>query len=231
MNKQKRPSLQKLKKHFATVGACGECDLPSGYFPQLRPPGPGYRLGGMVFVQINPGHIGSLTDQQINKRYKSEHGRKTARMKVKDTKRLNTLQKTFINGTSSDAYTNMREAFMESMATVWGWPPGNYGKTIEAHGVLLNDVAVMNLAQCPVPNDGYKSKQLQRCWNKWGYRQLEILQPSLIVAQGKQVYGFLIEKDLPSDIQVVEGLHHADRRSRKTKDRLLEYVRSQIQGE
>jgi|GEM_PF-6661579 hypothetical protein len=86
----------------------------------------------------------------------------------------------------------------------------------------------MNLAQYPIPNDAYKSKQLQRCWDKWGYRQLEIIQPSLIVAQGKQVYGFLINKDLPSDTQVVEGLHHADRRSRKKKDRLLKYVRNQI---
>ena len=152
-------------------------------------------------------------------------------MEVKDEKRLNKIQKTFINEASAETYENMREAFMESMTTVWGWPPGNYGKTIEAHGVSLNDVAVMNLAQCPVPNDAYKSKQLQRCWKKWGYQQLEILQPALIVAQGKQVYGFLIEKDLPSDIQVVEGLHHADRRSRKTKERLLEYVRSQIEGE
>ena len=211
------------------MGACRECELPTGYFPQLRPPGPGYHLGGMVFIQINPGHIGSLTEQEINKRYKSDYGRKTARIKVKDTKHLNKLQKTFINEASSDAYKNMRKPFMDSMAIVWGWPPGNYGKTIEAHGVSLKDVAVMNLAQCPVPNDVYKSKQLQRCWNKWGYQQLEILQPSLIVAQGKQVYGFLIEKDLPPDIQVVEGLHHADRRSRKTKDRLLKYVRSQVE--
>jgi len=64
-------------------------------------------------------HIGSLIMQQINKRCKSEYGRKTARMKVRDVKILNKLQKTFINEASSDAYKNMREAFMESMAAVW----------------------------------------------------------------------------------------------------------------
>jgi hypothetical protein len=40
-------------------------------------------------------------------------------MKVRDVKILNKLQKTFINEASSDAYKNMREAFMESMAAVW----------------------------------------------------------------------------------------------------------------
>ena len=180
-----KPQIEKLKKHFAAVTACREWNLPAGYFPQLRPPGP---------------------------------------------KRLNKLQKIFIHEASAETYEYMREAFMESMSKVWGWPPGKYGKTIEAHGVELNDIAVMNIAQCPAPTDSYKSKQLQRCWNKWGYQQLEILQPSLIVAQGKQAYNFLMETGLPSQIQVVEGMHHADRRSRKRKDQLLEYDRRQIEA-
>jgi len=87
----------------------------------------------------------------------------------------------------------------------------------------------LNLAQCPVPDDKYKDKQLQRCWNKWGYNQLEMLRPSLIVAQGKQVYGFLTQNGLPSEIQLVEGVHHADRRNSTVKDRLLENVHRQIE--
>jgi len=225
-----KSNFQKLKKHFAAVAACRECNLPAGYFPQLRPPGPGYHPGGVVFVQINPGHIESMNEAEIAKRYKSEHGRNTARLKAADAKRLKRLHKAFAKRTSSETYENMRDAFMESMANIWGWPPGKYGKTIEAHGVDLNDIAVMNLAQCPVPKESNKSKQLQRCWNKWGYQQLEILQPSLIVAQGKQAYNFLMETGLPYQIQVVEGMHHADRRSRKRKDQLLEYVRRQIEA-
>lgn len=89
----------------------------------------------------------------------------------------------------------------------------------------------MNLAQCPVPDDAYKHKQLQRCWDKWGYQQIETLRPSLIVAQGKQVYDFLIQKEIPFEIQVVEGLHHADRRSRQIKDRLLDNVRSHFENQ
>jgi len=224
-----KPQIEKLKKHFAAVTACREWNLPAGYFPQLRPQGSRYHLGGVVFVQINPGHIGSMTEQQINKRYKSEYGRKTARWKASNARKLMRLHKAFAKRTSSETYENMRDAFMESMANIWGWPPGKYGKTIEAHGVTLQNIAVMNLAQCPVPDDAYKHKQLQKCWNKWGFQQIETLRPSLIVAQGKQVYDFLIQKEIPFEIQVVEGLHHADRRSRKRKEQLLEYVRRQTE--
>ena len=221
-----KPSIHNLKKHSQAISACRECNLTKGYFPQLRPPGPGYHLGGVVFVQINPGHIGSMTEEQIDKRYKSEYGRKTARWKASDTRKLMRLQKAFVQDPTTAAYNNMRDAFMESMANVWGWPPGKYGKTIEAHSVTLQDIAVLNLAQCPVPNDSYRQKQLWICWNKWGYRQLKILQPSLLVAQGKQVFEFLMNQELPAGVRIIEGLHHAERRSLKTKNEVLDKVRN-----
>jgi hypothetical protein len=45
--------FQKLKKHFAVVAGCRECELPTGCFSKLRPSGPGYHLGGVVFLHIN----------------------------------------------------------------------------------------------------------------------------------------------------------------------------------
>lgn len=49
--------MKDLKDIFIKICACRDCGLPYRYRPQLRPPAPQYRPGGVVFLQINPGHI------------------------------------------------------------------------------------------------------------------------------------------------------------------------------
>ncbi|OGP87423.1 MAG: hypothetical protein A2156_13380 [Deltaproteobacteria bacterium RBG_16_48_10] len=58
-------NMKELTDLYSRMCTCRECQLPKGYYPQLRPPGPKYQVCGIVFVQINPGHIGSMSSQQI----------------------------------------------------------------------------------------------------------------------------------------------------------------------
>jgi hypothetical protein len=205
---------------------CRDCGLPQGYCPQLRPHGPEYKPRGVVFVQINPGQVGILSAEKIEQKYARESDREIATRKATDTRKLLSLQTQFVENPGDATYDRMRDAFQRSMSELWGWPPGKYGSTIEAHGVSLETVAIVNLAQCPVPDDSYKRRQLDLCWSKWTSRMVTLLQPALIVAQGKQVWDFLRNRQLPPNAKLVEGVHHADRKSREAKERLFSAVRN-----
>lgn len=222
-------NMTELKNLYGQICACRDCQLPQGFCPQLRPPGPNYKPRGVAFVQINPGQVGSLTDQKIAK-YRTENARNIATRKAADTRRLVSLQEEFIKNPSDTTYERMRAAFFTSMSELWGWPPGKYRSTIEAHGVLLEAVACLNLAQCPVPDDSYRRDQLDHCWSKWTSRILMLLRPAVIVAQGKQVWDFIRGRQLPCDATLVEGLHHADRKSREVKERLLSGARDTLRN-
>lgn len=220
--------MKELRDLYIQICTCRDCCLPQGYCPQLRPHGPEYKPRGVVFVQINPGHIGSLSDEEITRKYSTQNGRNIATRKATDTRKLLSLQKEFVKNPGDTTYDRMRDAFLTSMSELWGWPPGKYGSTIEAHGVSLEKVAVLNLAQCPVPDDSYRRHQLDLCWAKWTSRMLAILQPAVIVAQGKQVWDFIRSRQLPPGATLVEGLHHADRRSGEVKATLLSGVREAV---
>ncbi len=221
-------NLTRLIALYTLMLKCRECHLPQGYCPQVRPPGPEYKPGGVVFVQINPGHIGSLNDEDIAQKYSTQHARSIAIRKATDTRKLLSLQEEFVRHPEGTTYKCMSEAFLISMSELWGWPPGKYGSTIEAHGVRLETVAALNLAQCPVPNNSYRRRQLDLCWANWTLQMLLLLQPAVIVAQGKQVWDFLHNRQMPSRATLVEGLHHADRRSKETKERLLSVAREAV---
>jgi len=222
-------NMTELRDLYAQICVCCDCQLPQGFCPQLRPPGPNYKPGGVAFVQINPGQVGSLSDQKIAK-YRTENARNIATRKATDTRQLLSLQEEFVKNPSDTTYERMRTAFFTSMSELWGWPPGKYGSTIEAHGVSLEAVAFLNLAQCPVPDDSYRRHQLDLCWSKWTSRMLMLLRPAVIVAQGKQAWDFIRGRQLPLDATLVEGLHHADRRSREVKEGLLSGVRDALRN-
>jgi hypothetical protein len=217
--------MKELQDIFIQISGCRDCGLPDGYCPQLRPPAPQYRAGGVVFVQINPGHVGSMTAREIERRYTRQHNRDIAMRKAKDTQKLLSLQLQFVENPSEANYDSMREAFLSSMLDLWGWPPGKYGSTIQAHGVSLEKIAVINLAQCPVPDDSYKRNQLEQCWTKWTSQMIAFLEPSIIVAQGTQVWKFLRKRMMPVKAKLIEGVHHADRKSNKEKQRRFLTVR------
>jgi hypothetical protein len=161
-------------------------------------------------------------------KYRTQKNRNIAMRKATNTRQLLSLQEEFVKNPSNTTYERMRNAFFTSMSELWGWPPGKYGSTIEAHGVSLETAAVLNLAQCPVPGDSYRRHQLDLCWSKWTSRMMMLLQPAVIVAQGKQVWDFIRSRQLPPGARLVEGLHHADRRSREVKQRLLSAAREAV---
>jgi len=225
----KDAAMKELQDVYVQICGCRECGLPAGYCPQLRPPGRRYAPGGVVFVQINPGHTGSLTAREIEGKYVREHDREIARRKATNTQKLVSLQSQFIKTPGDDTYETMRSAFLNSMSEHWGWPPGKYGAMIKAHGVSLDEIAIINLAQCPVPDNSYQRHQLERCWTKWTSQLLTQLQPCVIVAQGRQVWDFLRTRTLPVKATLVEGVHHADRKSNEDKQRRLLRVREAIE--
>ena len=220
--------MKELQHIYIQICACRDCGLPDGYCPQLRPPGPQYRPGGAVFVQINPGYTGSLTPREIEQKYVRQYDRDIATRKATDTRKLISLQSQFVGNPTDTTYESMRNAFLRSMSEVWGRPPGKYGSTIRAHGVSLDEIAVINLAQCPVPDNSYERDQLERCWTKWTSQLLRLLQPCVVVAQGTQVWKFLRDGHLRVNAKLVEGVHHADRKSNEDKQRRLLRVRKTI---
>lgn len=222
-------TMNELHDVYVRICACRECGLPDGCCPQLRPPGPKYRPGGVVFVQINPGHTGSMTAREIELKYVRQHDREIARRKATNTQKLISLQSQFVQSPGDETYETMRDGFLNSMSQHWGWPPGKYGATIRAHGVSLDEIAIINLAQCPVPDNSYQRHQLERCWTKWTSQLLTHLQPCVIVAQGTQVWDFLRSRTLPVKATLVEGVHHADRKSNEDKQRRLLRVRETIE--
>ena len=145
----------RLMDFWKKVLVCRECGLGESYGPQFRPIGSRYKEGGIVFAQINPGHIGSLSEEEIKKRYKSKHGRSIARLKVNTTSRLISLQNSFVEADSGETWSVLCESYLDAMRKVWGWHPGKYAEMIERHGVDFDSVAIINLAQCPIPNDKY----------------------------------------------------------------------------
>jgi hypothetical protein len=223
-------NMKELTDLYSRMCTCRECQLPKGYCPQLRPPGPKYQVCGIVFVQINPGHIGSMSSQQIARRYSTENTRNIAMQKAQETRQLVNIQEEFVRNPGDVTYRRMRDAVLRSISERWGWPPGKYGSTIRAHGVPLETTTVINLVQCPVPGDSYRRRQLDLCWSKWTSTMLRLLQPAVVVAQGKQVWNFLHNRQLPSGTMLLEGLHHADRRSREVKEQLFSAVRDAISG-
>lgn len=219
-----------LTSTYTQLCRCHECQLPAGYYPQLRPPGPKYDYGGVVFMQINPGHIGSLSDVQIAQRYRTDYARQIAKNKASVTHELVARQNDFLSSHSRVSYELMRDTYLRAMSEVWGWPSGKYGRIVESHGGHLESVAMVNLAQCPVPNDAYSRKQLERCFSQWTSRLLDILQPSFIVAQGTRVFNFLCNHQLLPGAVLVEGIHHADRSSRERKEQVILAARAILGG-
>jgi len=201
------------------ISKCSECKLPENCLPQLRPPGPDYEKGGIVFVQINPGFIGVMDKKEISKVYKTEKNRKIAEKKIILTKEMLKSQAKFIKAPSIESYTHFVDVIHKNR-DLWGWPPGKFKKTIEEHGVELKDVAIINLAQCPVENNKFR-KILSPCFEKWFFEMLDCLQPVALVGQGKVVFNFLNTVDLPQGINLIEGVHHAFRGSDKQKQEVL----------
>jgi len=212
------------------IAKCRACGLPCGYRPRPFVPPVGYRRGGICFVQINPGHIGTLTATEIKQRYLSEYGRALALRKVEAAKRLHHARESYVEaGTrAASALQVYREELLSQMREAWGWPPGAYGRMIEAHGVELDQVAVINLAQCPVPRDGYRRRHLETCWQRWTCHLLECLAPAIVIAQGRQVSQFLSCHELPGTPRLLEGVHHASRASRTSRDSTLAQLRAAI---
>ena len=220
--------LLELQEIYLRICSCRDCGLPEGCLPQLRPPGPQYRRGGIVFAQINPGYSGSQGVEERACKYVRQHNRTVATRKAANTRRLMALQSRYFDNPDDDTYHQMRDAFLRSMLGHWGWPPGKYGATIQDHGVSLEEIAVINLAQCPVPENSYRRRQLERCWTRWTSKLLALLEPRLIVAQGAQVWKFLLDRELPVNAELVEGIHHAGRKSNEEKQKRLLTVRETI---
>ena len=114
------------------------------------------------------------------------------------------------------------------MRKIWGWPLGRYANTIESHGVSLENVAVINLAQCPMKENNYNKSLLNKCWEKQTLQLLKILRPKILVAQGKTVLKYLQDNYANRDITIIEGVHHASRASKTEKDIIYKNVKRRL---
>jgi len=222
---------KKLMSFWTRILKCNHCqELPDDYYPQFRPVGKKYKVGGVAICQINPGHIGQLTEEVINARYKSENNRKRAMLKQSTANHLTELQKHFTDNPTSETWKALCVDYGEAMSNVWGWPPGKYRKTIERHGASLESVAIVNLMQCPVPRDRYSNKLLSACWSERTLGLLEILQPKIIVGQGKTVLRFLRKQQMAWHVTLLEGVHQASRASKEKNQQLFDKTRKILES-
>jgi len=205
---------------------CSRCELPSDYRPQYRPIGSNYQSDGVLFAQINPGHIGRLTQIEIEQRYKRESSKQQALHKQKVAADLISLQNTFSKNPSIENWDRINSAYNKALKEVWGWPPGKYSNTIDKHGISIDEVALTNLIQCPVPKDKYTKRYFSNCWELHTKKIIGTLKPRIIVAQGKTSFNFLQKQDLDTKVTLIEGNHHASRQSNETKNRIFNEVKS-----
>ena len=210
---------------------CSCCALPNDYTPQFRPVGTSYQAGGVLFAQINPGHIGRLTSIEIDQRYQKGFSRQLAHHKQGVTSELLSLQNAFSENPSIENWVQLNSAYNNAVCKVWGWPPGKYLKSIEKHGVNIAEIALINLVQCPVPKDKYTKRLFSNCWELHTKRLIETLKPRLIVAQGKASFNFLQEQDLNRCVHLIEGNHHASRQSNEIKNLIYQRVKSLLAQE
>jgi hypothetical protein len=222
-----KSDVTKLIELYMQVSKCRECKLPANCRPQLRPPGPNYKKGGIVFVQINPGYIGVMDKSEIQKKYKREKSQLLAEMKIMEANESLKVQEQFLKTPSWDNYSRLVEQLQKARNS-WGWPEGKFRKTIEEHGVELKDVAIINLAQCPVENNKFE-KILKPCFEKWFLEMMNCLEPVALVAQGKEVFNFLNKADVPQGLKLIEGVHHAFRGSNEIKQGILNKARTRIE--
>lgn len=208
--------------------SCSSCNLPKRHGPQFRPAGNQYHPGGVVFFQINPGYIGSTTKSEVCSKYKLIKNRDLVLRKLKMTKYLQSIQKTFLATPSAETWDRLCEDYFRVMRELWGWPPGKYAQTIEAHGATLDSIAIVNLAQCPVRDNNYSKSFLNKCWGERTSKLLNILNPGVIVAQGKTVFIHLKANLNLKRHTVLLGVHHASRASFEEKQRLLNKIRLQL---
>jgi hypothetical protein len=225
----KKSDVTKLIELYLQISKCCDCNLPENCRPQIRPPGPDYKKGGIVFVQINPGFIGVMDKKETSKVYKTEKNRNIAEKKIIRTKEIMKSQDAFVQANSIESYTHFVD-LVQKERDLWGWPPGKFKKTIEEHGdrLQLKDVAILNLAQCPVENNKF-GKILSPCFEKWFLEQMNCLEPIALVAQGKVVFNFLNKVDLPKGLELIEGVHHAFRGSNEKKRGILKKARTRIE--
>ena len=214
---------KQLISYWAKTLKCRECGLPKKYRPQLRPVGVDYKADGVLFLQINPGEIGSLTKSKIREWYSTINERKIAYYKSQETKNLLALQDAFAHRPIVGNWRKLTKAYFEIMQEVWGRPPGKYKKTIEQHGLPINTVAIANIAKCPAPNNKY-GFLLQPCWEKRTKELIEILKPNTIVAQSKAAYRFIIQQEMSDGIKIIEGVHHASRLSKAENEKIFRKV-------
>ena len=222
-------TLKKQLEEFWTEALhCQLCNLPEKQRPQIRPVGKLYNLGGVVFVQINPGYIGT-TKSEICSKFKSMRNRNIALWKHEKNQYLKDAQKAFFVSPSAGTWDILCDEYFRVMREVWGWPPGKYAKTIEEHGIGLDSVSIINLAQCPVINNTYNKRLLNNCWKHRTFKLLQILQPRIIVAQGKIVFDYLEANPPPNRPKILQGVHHASRKSSEEKQRLFKKIRIRLE--
>ena len=114
---------KQLISYWAKTLKCRECSLPKRYRPQLRPVGIDYKVGGVLFLQINPGEIGSLTKSKIKQRYRTTTERKIACYKNQGTKKLLALQDVFAHRPIVGNWRKLAKAYNEFWMTS-GLPSG-----------------------------------------------------------------------------------------------------------
>jgi hypothetical protein len=64
-----------------------------------------------LVYRFHPGHIGSLTDREIEEKYTRKRDRDIARRKAINTKKLVSLQAQFVKTSGDDTYKTMRNAY------------------------------------------------------------------------------------------------------------------------
>lgn len=146
------------------------------------------------------------------------------------TKYLQDVQKEFLESPSAGTWDVLCSQYFQVMREFWGWPPGKFAKTIEEHGIELDSISIVNLAQCPVWGDAYDKRLLNNCWESRTSELLSILQPGIIVAQSKTVFDHLKEKLHSIGPKILQGVHHASRASSEEKQRLFHKIRIRLKN-
>lgn len=216
--------LYTLYKEMINCDLCSKLHNIKVGRPQLRPIGDNYHNSRILFLQINPGNLGSLTDEEI-KEY-SEPKRKIIYKIKEGEKVLRQLSEKFMENNSFEIFIELHKEYINVLKTLSGHVKGKLNQVITNHGVTLDDVALLNLAHCPTTNNKYPKGLLKNCYNNWTKKIIDLLQPKVIVAQGKETFIFISELLNFGNIKIIEGVHHASRQSNEWKNEKYNEVKN-----
>ncbi|MDB4529127.1 hypothetical protein N9193_04410 [Pseudomonadales bacterium] len=110
------------------------------------------------------------------------------------------------------------------------WGRGKLVRFIQAHGLDLEEIAIVNIAWCSTLGNQYPKAMLSHCFEKHTLAWIKELDPNKVILSGTNTHGFsdVIQRSIPK-VEIYPGYHYAHRpnTAARANERVAD-IRSQL---